>query len=308
MDMDRIKQSKKDADELEALVSGLLTESVSKLDSEVSPIADRVCAAYLNLYRKAAGASAQEEAILGLGTFSMAMGRNVQRYAAAICDVLKECISKPKEVDVCKAAIGSLGDVCRSLEESFSGFVPVFVPVLFGFFSISDIDRSIYSPVMSTLGDFAQFATNNMKQFIPQVIQVVQQAMACKVNVNDEDDMDFLFDLQENCFACLAGINSGLTTIKQSALILNHAGGITQCIIIAYDNMDRPESLSNSIVGAICDLVIAAGPQAKQIIAPGKPWERFPEMVRSIKESAREPMTIENCKFAMERIQHCLQN
>jgi len=298
---------KRDADELEALACGLLTECVSKLDSVVSQIADRVCTAYLTLFSKAAGASAQEEAVLGLGTLAIALGRGVDSHAERVCKVLQECISKPNEVDICKAAIGSLGDVARSMEEGFSKFIPVFAPLLFGLFRVTGINRSIFSPVMSTLGDFAQCAPNDMKQFIPQVITVVTQAMACKVDVSNEDDMDFLFDLQENCFTCIAGINSGLTTIKQSSLILTYSGSITQCISTAYNNMDRPESLSNAIVGAICDLVIAAGMQAKEVLAPGKPWSAFPTMVSCILENAKEPMTKENCKFAIERMQKIIQ-
>jgi len=299
---------KKDADELEALVSGLMTECVSKLEDKVAEIADRVCTAYLTLYTKAAGASAQEEAVLGLGTFSMAIGSKVERYAEPICKVLQECISKPNEVDVCKAAIGSLGDVCRSMEDKFGPTVPVFVPLLFKLLTTPEVDRSLFSHVMSTLGDIAQFATNQFKPYLAQVIGVVQQAMACKVDLNDEDDRDFLFELQESCFACIAGIQSGLTTIQQNMYILQFSLGITDCINIAYNNMDRPEGLSNAIVGAICDLVIAAGPKTREVIAPSKPWARFPEMITTILSNAHDVMTRETCKLAMERIQQNLQS
>jgi len=298
---------KKDADELEALVSGLMTECVSKLENNVSAIADRVCSVYLTLYQKAAGANAQEEAVLGVGTFSMAMQRMVERYAPQICEVLKDCIAKPNEVDVCKAAIGALGDVARSMEDGFSSYVQVFVPMLFQLLTSRDVDRSLFSHVMSTLGDIAQCATAVFKPHIPQVINVVQQAMACKVNLNDEDDRDFLFGLQEECFACIAGIQGGLTSLKESHLILPFSGGITQCIFTAYTNMDRPEGLSNAIVGAICDLVIAAGPKVKEVMGPGKPWAQFPSIIQTILQNAQEPMTKENCKFAMEQIQRNLQ-
>jgi len=298
---------KKDADELEALVSGLMTECVSKLDNKVSEIADRVCTAYLTLYTKAAGASAQEEAVLGLGTFSMAMGLGVERYAEQICRVLQECISKPNEVDVCKCSIGTLGDVARSLEGKFSRFVSVFVPALFQLLSAPDVDRSIFAPIMSTLGDIAQNAPADFKTYIPQIIGVVQQAMACKVNLDDEDDKDFLFELQEECFVCIAGIQVGLATINESVFILSYSGGITQCINLAYQNLDRPESLSNAIVGAICDLVMAAGPKIKEVMGPGGPWSQFPNMITTILQNAQEPMTKSNCKSAIDRIQQNFQ-
>jgi len=221
---------------------------------------------------------------------------------------LQECVAKPGEVDVCKASIGTLGDVARSMEDKFSPYVGTFVPLLFSLLSAREVDRSLFAPVMSTLGDIAQSVPNVFKTQLAQVIGVVQQAMGCKVNLEDEDDRDFLFELQEACFACIAGIQSGLTTIQQNQLILPYSGGITQCISLAYSNMDRPESLSNSIVGAICDLVIAAGPQIKQVIGPGKPWAVFPEIIQSILQNASEVMTRENCKFAMERIQQYMQS
>jgi len=299
---------KKNADELEALVSGLMTECVAKLENKVAAIADRVCIAYLTLYSKKAGAAAQEEAVLGLGTFAMAMGQGVERYAEHIGRVLLECISKPNEVDVCKCAIGSLGDLARSMEDKFGKFVAGIVPALFKLLTTQDVDRSIFSPVMSTLGDMAQCSMNEFKQFIPQVIGVVQQAMACKVDMSDDDDRDFLFELQENCFACIAGIQTGLSTINQNPVILSYSGGITQCINLAYQNMDRPESLSNAIVGAICDLVIAAGPKVKEVIRQGGPWEQFPMMITTILKNAEKPMTQDNCKLAIERIQQNMQN
>jgi len=298
---------KKDADELEALVSGLMAECVSKLDNRVSEIADRVCATYLTLYSKAAGASAQEEAVLGLGTFSMAMGVGVERYADQICRVIQDCISKPGEVDVCKCSVGTLGDVARSLEGKFSRFVGVFVPALFHLLATADVDRVIFAPVMSTLGDIAQNAPNEFKEYIPQIIGVVQQAMACKVNMSDDDDRDFLFELQEECFACIAGIQVGLSNIQQSQFILSYSGGITQCINFAYQNLDRPESLSNAIVGAICDLVMAAGPKCKEVMCRGGPWEQFPNMITTILQNAQDAMTKDNCKSAIDRIQQNFQ-
>jgi len=281
---------------------------VSKLGTAVKEVADRVCTDYLTLYTKAAGASAQEEAVLGLGTFASSMEGDVERYAPQICQVLQGCISKPSEVDVCKAAIGALGDVANGLEAKFSKYVSVFVPILFGLFTTPDIDRSIFSPVMLTLGDIFQAATNDMLQFIPQVIGIVQQAMACKVNMDDEDDKDFLFSLQEECFGCIAGINSGLTTINQNRLILQYSGGITQCINVASSVLDRPESLSRAIVGAICDLVIAAGRNVKEVMGPGKPWSHFRGLIEEIQKNANDPMTKDNCKFALERIEQNLRS
>jgi len=299
---------KKDADEFEALISGLMTECVQKLESNVAQIADSVCSAYLTLYTKAAGANAQEEAVLGLGTFAMALERKVEPYAEQICKVLVECVQKPGELDVCKAAVGALGDIARSLEDGFSRYVSVFVPILFGLLTSSEVDRSLFSPVVSTLGDIGQSATKVFKANLEKVICLVSQAMACKVNMNDEDDRDFLFDLQESCFTCIAGIQGGLSTIGANREILPYAGHITQCILTAYNNMDRPESLSRAIVGAICDLVIAAGPQVRQVIAPGKPWEAFPTIITTILQNAVDNMTKENCKFALEQIQSNMQS
>jgi len=299
---------KKDADEFEALVSGLMTECVQKLEGNVSPIADSVCSAYLTLYSKAAGANAQEEAVLGLGSFAMALERKVERFAEQICKVLLECIQKPNELDVCKAAVGSLGDVARSLEDGFSNYVAGFVPVLFSLLTSSEVDRSLFSPVVSTLGDIAQSSTKMFKAHLPQVIHLVNQAMLCKVNMNDEDDRDFLFELQESCFTCIAGISGGLATIGASRDILGYSGYLTNCITTAYNIMDRPESLSRAIVGAICDLVIAAGPSIKQVMGPGKPWDAFPQMINTILQNAQENMTKENCKYALEQIQRNLQS
>jgi len=271
-------------------------------------IADRVCSVYLNLYNKAAGAGSQEEAILGMGSFSMALHKNVLRYAPQICEVLKICIPKYDEVDVCKAAVGTLGDVVRSMEDGFNeSYVETFVPMLFSLLNSRNVDRSIFSHVMSTLGDIAQFATTVFKRYIPQVITLVQQAMACKVNMKDEDDRDFLFELQEECFTCIAGIQGGLQQLNESRSILNYSGGITQCINMAYNYMDRPDGLSRAIVGAICDLVIAAGPQVKEVIVAGKAWAEFPNIVQTISQNTQDPMTRDNCKYAMEQIQLNMQ-
>jgi len=298
---------KKDADELEALVSGLMSECVNKLEGKVVDIADRVCSAYLVLFQKGHGASAQEEAVLGFGSFASAMGKGVERYANHIANVLKECIAKPDELDVCKAALGSLGDLARALEEKFAPFVSVFVPMLFPLLS-PEHNRSIFSPVLEAFGDIAQYATKDFAAYIPQIINVVQQAMASRVDLSDDDEKDFLFELQESCFACIAGIQSGLTTLHSSQTILPYSGSITQCIQIAYNNMMRPESLSSAIVGAICDLVIAAGPRVKEAMAPNMPWAVFPSMVKAIEQSAEDSMTKDNCKYAQEQMMRFMQS
>ena len=299
-------QDKKDADELEALISGLMSECVIKLEGNIAQIAERVCQAYLTLYSKGHGAASQEEAVLGLGSFAQAMGKNIEPYADRIAAVLKECVGKPEELDVCKAALGAVSDLARALEEGFGRFVAVFVPIMAPLLN-PRYDRSLFSPLLSTFGDIAQFGTKEFAPYIPQTVAVVQQAMASKVNMDDEDEKDFLFDLQEAGFSCIAGIQSGLTTLKQSRSILPLSGTIVECIKLAYANMMRPESLSSAIVGAICDLVIAAGPQVKQAIAPGMPWEEFPSMIQTIEKNALEVMTKENCKYAQDQIRHFVQ-
>ena len=300
---------KKDADELESLISGLMTECVSKLAEQIAPIADRVCAAYLNLYQKGAGAAAQEEAVLGLGTFASALGNNsVMRFATSIVPVLDQCIKNPTELDVCKAAIGALGDLARATTDKvFSQFLGTVMLPLIAILKNPEIDRSLYSYVMSALGDIAQAVRDDFIAQIPQLITVAQQAMACKVNLDDPDQADFLYDLQESCFTFIAGVNSGLTSCNQAAAILPYAPGITQCINIAYNNHQRPESVSNAIVGAICDLVIAAGPRVKEVMIPGQPWAEFPTMVNTIMQNAENNATKTNCAFAMETIQRNMQ-
>lgn len=300
---------KKDADELESLISGLMTECVSKLGEQIAPIADRVCAAYLNLYQKGAGAAAQEEAILGLGTFATALGNNtVMRFATSIVPVLHACIANFSELDVCKAAVGALGDLARSTTDKvFSQFLGTVMPPLVAILKDPTVDRSLYSYVMSALGDIAQAVRDDFIPQIGQLITVAQQAMACKVNLDDPDQADFLYELQESCFTFIAGVNSGLTSCGQAAAILPHSPGITQCINIAYSNSQRPETVSNAIVGAICDLVIAAGPRVKEVMVPGQPWAEFPTMVNTIMQNAEENTTKANCTFAMETIQRNMQ-
>jgi len=297
---------KKDAEELEGLVGGLLSECVNKLEEKIGDIADRVCAAYLALYQKGHGASATEEAVLGLASFASALGPAVERYASPISAVLKECIGKPEEVDMCKDAIGAIGDLARALDTKFGQYVSMFVPVLLTLLS-PEHNRCLFEHVFAALGDIAQSAIKEFASYIPQTISLAQQAVSSKVNLSDEDEKDFLFDLQESCFTCIAGIQAGLSTLNMSGQILPYSGSIAQCISVAYKNTMRPESLSRSIVGAICDLVIAAGPRVKEAIAPGMPWADFPQMVKTIEENAEDPMTKENCKYAMERMVRVVQ-
>jgi len=289
---------KKDADELESLISALMTECVRKLESNISAISDRVCSTYLNLLRKGHGAAAQEEAVMGLGAFADALGQDTARYVGPIVDVLKECISKPEESDVCKVALNSLCSLSVALESKFSPYVKTFADMLFPLLSSGD-NRSLFSAVFSAFADMAQTQTQDLLPYFPQLMGIIQQAVSCKVDVNDEDAMDFLFDLQESCFTCIAGMHTGLQTLNKIDYMLQFSAQITQCINTAYSNMMRPESLSNAIVGAICDLVSAAGPRTREVMGPGKPWGQFPEMIRTIDLNATRSGTKDTCKFAL---------
>jgi len=292
---------RKDADELESLVCALMSECVKKLDNNIKDISDRVCAMYLTVYKNGHGAAAQEEAVRGLGVFAGAMGPAIEKYAEQIAIVLKGCIEKPEELDVCKTALGSVYDLSSALQEKSAPLVPVFIPALFALLSPKN-DRSLFSFVFGALGDLSLNATKEAAQYIPQIINIAQQAMASKVDLDDEDEKDFLFELQESCFECIAGIQGGLTALGASNSILPLSGNITQCITLAYNNMMRPESLSRAIVGAICDLVIAAGPRTKEAMAPGNPWANFVEYVKTIETNAEEPETKNACKYALEQI------
>ena len=59
------------------------------------------------------------------------------------------------ETDVCRAAVGAVGDFCRALDRNVAGYCDVIVQKLLEALQAPNLDRGVKPEILSVLGDIA---------------------------------------------------------------------------------------------------------------------------------------------------------
>eukprot|EP01048_Picozoa_sp_COSAG05_P013723 COSAG05_NODE_1487_length_4729_cov_39.731317_3_plen_136_part_00 len=59
------------------------------------------------------------------------------------------------ETDVCRAAVGAVGDFCRALDSNVAGYCDIIVQKLLEALQAPNLDRGVKPEILSVLGDIA---------------------------------------------------------------------------------------------------------------------------------------------------------
>ena len=310
----RYSLTAKELDEVGAHMASVISECLPKIGSRAAQIGDRILNDYIQLYRKGTGAAAQEEAIFGIGTFASAVndGTNpipaakLSDYLAAIYPILLECIKKPDEVDVCKAAIGAMGDIAGLAGPIFAQALPDVMGALVSIIQNSAVEPNIYPHVFGAFGDIAQAVGGSIEPFVDGLANICHQAMLTQVDMTDEDKVDYICELQYNSLTCISSLTSTLSSSGKFEPLQRNIGVITDSVYLSMKNTKRTPDLDKAIIACISDLFCAAGKSTAQLVQPNAPWEKFPQVITVIMNSTTDPSVHEECQSVNHQLQACL--
>ena len=140
--------------ELQGALCGIMNNIIQKLGGTVKPHADNLMMLLLQVFNLKA-ASVLEEAIMCVGALADGVEGDFLKYMDSFMPHLQTGLGNWAETDVCRAAVGAVGDFCRALDSHMAGYCDIIVQKLLEALQAPNLDRGVKPEILSVLGDIA---------------------------------------------------------------------------------------------------------------------------------------------------------
>merc|ERR1719189_3327795 len=263
--------------DLQSLLCATLQSVLRKVEPAHAPlISDPIMTALLQMFQSSAQSKTggvQEDALMAVSTLVEVLGDGFSKYMEAFKPFLHVGLKNVAEYQVCHAAVGLVGDICRALGSKIISYCDEIMEILLENLSNNNVHRQVKPQILSVFGDVALAIGPEFRKYLDVVLNTLMQASQTQVDRNDYDMIDYLNELREGCLEAYTGIIQGLKgdsttangnanqTVNQAELIqvLPHVAYIVQFITtIAQDNERSDGSIAAS-AGLIGDLCSAFG-------------------------------------------------
>jgi len=260
--------------DLQSLLCATLQSVLRKVTPEDAPkISDQIMAALLTMFSTSSGKSGnvQEDALMAVSTLVDLLGDKFLKYMDAFKPYLYMGLKNHQEHQVCVAAVGLTGDICRVLRADIAPYCDEIMTLLLENLALPQLHRNIKPQILSVFGDMALGIGTGFKKYMPVVLQMLGQASQLQVDPNDYDLVEYLAELRESVLEAYTGIVQGLKGTDRAPsldlkMLEQHVPAIVQYLIHIAQDPDVNDSTIAVMAGLIGDLCSAFGPGLLTII------------------------------------------
>ncbi|KAL1123674.1 hypothetical protein AAG570_001447 [Ranatra chinensis] len=236
---------------------------IRKMTPEDAPqISDTIMNALLQMFNSNSckSGSVQEDALMAVSTLVELLGEGFLKYMAVFKPFLCMGLKNHQEYQVCGAAVGLTGDICRALKNKVAPYCDEIMVLLLENLGDNELHRSVKPQILSVFGDIALSLGPEFKKYLDVVLQTLAQASQAQVDRSDFDMVDWLSELRDGVVEAYSGIIQGLkgddtTPNPDIELMERHVPFIVQFItIIAVDDIknDNTTSVCAGLIGDLC--------------------------------------------------------
>ncbi|XP_064646328.1 importin subunit beta-1-like isoform X2 [Lineus longissimus] len=245
--------------DLQSLLCATLQSVLRKVSTEHAiAISDPIMKALLVMFSRSSGkcGGVQEDALLAVSTLVEVLSDKFSVYLEAFKPYLLIGLNNYAEYQVCLAAIGLVGDICRAMNGKVLDLAKEIMPLLLVILKNEAVHRSVKPQILSVFGDIALAIGADFRVYMDVVLQTLFQASQAQVQKTDLDMIDYLNDLREGVLEAYTGIVQGLKGDGQPitndiGVLMNHVAHMTMFIeMIALD-----EDKSDSNIACCCGLI-----------------------------------------------------
>ncbi|OBS77424.1 hypothetical protein A6R68_16137 [Neotoma lepida] len=215
-------------------------------------ISDVVMASLLRMFQSTAGSGGvQEDALMAVST--LVEGKYVL-----------------DSLQVCLAAVGLVGDLCRALQSNILPFCDEVMQLLLENLGVS-ILKKLSPQILSVFGDIALAIGGEFKKYLEVVLNTLQQASQAQVDKSDFDMVDYLNELRESCLEAYTGIVQGLKGDQENVhpdvmLVQPRVEFILSFIDHIAGDEDHTDGVVACAAGLIGDLCTAFGKDVLKLV------------------------------------------
>uniref|UniRef100_F6RMU1 Importin N-terminal domain-containing protein n=1 Tax=Ciona intestinalis TaxID=7719 RepID=F6RMU1_CIOIN len=197
--------------DLQSLLCATLQSVLRKVKEEhIENISDNVMSSLIQMLKSSGSGGVQEDALMAVGTLVEVVGTKFLNYMDAFKEYLMAGLQNKAEYQVCIAAVGVVGDICRAVNRPILPYCDEIMGILLTNLSDAGVHRSVKPHILSVFGDIALAIGGDFRNYLPIVLQTLQQAASAQVDKTDYDMVDYLNELRESCLEAFTGIIQGL--------------------------------------------------------------------------------------------------
>jgi len=274
----------------QALLCGSLQVITQKLESQqLKPHADRLMSLYLQVFQHQS-ATVQEEALMAVGALANAVEGDFEKYMLHIKEYLARGLRNWQEHSVCSVAVGTIGDICRAINEKIFPFCDEIITLLLEDLKNPNLDRTVKPPILVCFGDIALAIGGAFEKYLGIVMTVLAQASQTSVDLTNYEMVEYLNALHESIFEAYTGIIQGLRSDNKAHLFIPFAEHAVLFIEAVYRNPEKSDHVLRGAVGVLGDIAHALANVApvKALLQREMVKQILSESKRSTTQSIRE--------------------
>lgn len=256
--------------DLQSLLCSTLQRVLRKVEPADAPmISDSIMRALLQMFQSSVNnktGGVQEDALMAVSTLVEVLGDGFIKYMEAFKPFFLMGLKNTAEYQVCHAAVGLVGDICRALSSAVIPYCDEIMTVLLENLSNNEVHRLVKPQILSVFGDVALAVGNKFSKYLEVVLQTLREASNAQVDRSDYDMIDYLNELREGCLEAYAGIIQGLkgegtsnNPAPELTLVHPHVNYIVQFITVVAQDSDHSDGTIAACAGLIGDLCAAFG-------------------------------------------------
>jgi importin subunit beta-1 len=196
--------------------------------AEAQSIADSAMQYILQVLATKSGAA--EEAFMCCGKIINKLEGTFDRYLEHLMPLLLHGMGNFAEHEVCAAAVGCCGDLCRAVEAKLLPYCDAIIQGLLVALENPDLKRDVKPPMLGLFGDIALATGAGFQRYLAppsRAMVMLYQASKTTVPADNDDLMEYLNDLHEGVVEAYTGVVNGLADASVCAVLLQvDVGGV----------------------------------------------------------------------------------
>lgn len=259
--------------DLQSLLCATLQSVLRKVTPDDAPqISDAIMTALLQMFNSSSckEGGVQEDALMAVATLVEVLGDKFLKYMDAFKPFLALGLKNHAEYQVCMAAVGLVGDICRALSSKVIPYCDEVMGMLLEILRNNNVHRSVKPQILCVFGDIALAIGIEFKKYLEIVLQTLLQASQAQVDKSDYDMIEYLNELREGCLEAYTGIVQGLkgdsTSINHVQLVQPHVPIMLQFVTHIAKDPDHSDGIIGACAGLIGDLCTVFGTTIVQYV------------------------------------------
>ena len=169
-------------------------------------VADRAMMLLLQVFTSSRGAAAHSDAFMAIGYLAGKRGKDFVRYMPHLVPFLIQGLKNVDEPQVCRTAVGLVGDLCRALEDELKPHCDDIMRHLIELLQSPVLDKEVKPDVISSFADIAMAIEGDFDRYASIILELLRQAGEVEVPADDEELQDYVTTLYISILEAYSGV------------------------------------------------------------------------------------------------------